>query len=169
MKTIRFYSATIKRGILLTGDFLWDLILIPNPFLPVMFFYNVMPVLVVYLHENDESGRRGLDGLAASVNIAWWLFPVIFICCSIIGYANKNPKINAALSLPMMFYAFNILALSVSGFLTVGGLIIAIYMLVAGWLALSLTRYYYELANVKIVIKELTERQNKKGKLTSDD
>lgn len=156
---IRMQLQVVRRGMTKLGTLIWNILLIPSPFAPIMLFYHVAPILIVYLYTTSPGSKAGLDLIARDTGLPWWGAPAMFILCAMIGYEVRSAKVNALLTLPMAFYAVVILLESLAGATSASGLIPALYMTVSAWSALSLTRYYQELQDVKRAIVAIKQKQ----------
>lgn len=140
---------TIWRGMNRLGDWLWNLLLTPSPFAPVMLFYTVAPALIVYLYLTNASTAGALDLIARRTGVTWWTPSAIFVVCSWLSYESRSARLNALLTLPLAGYALILLAMSLSLDLGAGSAVTALLLLVAAWSSLGLCRYYAEQAVLK--------------------
>lgn len=172
MKNIANAAMTVRHGMIVFGEWLWNLLLTPSPFAPVMLFYHVAPILIVYLYMTNPGAQVGLNNIAELTRLPWWFPPALFIVCAMVGYENRTPKVNALLTLPMAFYAVVLLVASLERGFSSTSLLTALYMVVAAWAALSLTRYYQELQTVKLALiflqRTMDVNEAKKGITASE-
>lgn len=149
---------TTAKGLEKLIEWLWNLLLIPSPFAPIMFFYTTAPTLIVVLYYTSPGAQAGFDGLASMINLPWWTPVVVFWFCLTVGYEVRTPIINAILTIPLILYAMLLIAASLSGRFGLASLMSALILFVAGWAVLSLTRYYKELSTVTTAQVALQKR-----------
>lgn len=152
--------STIARGARRLGDWLWNLLLTPSPFAPVMLFYTVAPALIVYLYLSDGGAMSALDLIALRTGVTWWTPPAIFVVCSWVSYESRSARLNALLTLPMAGYALILLVMSLTYDLGAGSAMTALLLLVAAWSALGLCRYYAEQDTLKKSVLALRAEMN---------
>lgn len=155
---MRHQLNSIKKGSLRVGSFIWDLLLIPSPFAPIMTFYIIASPLLIYLYLAVPSSKIGMDMLAADTGLPWFAPSVIFTICIIIGYQFRNPKANILLTLPMFSYAVVLISQTLSGRFGAASLLTTLFLFVSAWATLTVTRYYQELQDMKQAIKAIQQK-----------
>lgn len=158
-----------RTGLKKFGNILWDILLIPSPFAPVMFFYFVAPLITVYLHATNPPSASALDYIMSLVGMEWWAIPVIFIACAMIGYENRSAKVNALLCIPMLMFALLVIAGILNGRFPASSLLFPLlYMVVASWGCLIGIRYFHEMNAVKKAQIAVVQRCNSAEKRVAD-
>lgn len=142
----------MKKGLDRVGGYIWDILLIPSPFAPIMFFYLVAPPLIVYLYFTAPLTKIALDILANDTGLPWFFPVIVFIVCSTMGYQFRSAKLNAFLTIPMFAYAILLMVESITGHFNSGSLISTLFLAVSAWATLTVTRYYQELQEMKLAI-----------------
>ncbi len=145
----------VVRGAKRVGSFGWDLLLTTSPFAPVMLFYQVAPVLIVYLHSLSPASAAGFDAIGHASGLPWWGIVLIFIVCAVLGFQFKSPQVRSLLVWPMLLYAGLLAKLTLDGVFSAGSAFSILFLITCGWMGLALLRYYQEMATAKNAIKAL--------------
>ncbi len=148
----------ILRGARRVGSLGWDLLLTTSPFAPVMLFYQVAPVLIVYLHSLSPASAAGFEAIGRASGLPWWGIVLIFLGCAVLGFQFKSPQARSVLVWPMLIYATLLAKLTLDGVFSAGSAFSILFLVTCGWMGLALLRYYQEMITARRAITAL-ERQ----------